>query len=147
VASFTQNWSLQKGFNAMWSRILPFAAYMAFMGVNYFLPADIEAELWLYPIKTVVVLGLLVYFWSSYQEWQRSIFTDTKDAGLGIAWVWDEYVVGQDGLDLGDSRRNDRRQSVSRRHGNRMGACRNPNIWSIDCRPYPSWRNSFGGRF
>ena len=68
----------------MWPRILPFAAYMAFIGVSSLLPADSGTDLWLYPIKTVVVLGLLVYFWSSYQELQRPVFMDAKDAGLGI---------------------------------------------------------------
>lgn len=32
----------------------------------------------------LVVLGLLVYFWFSYQELQGPIFTDSKDAGSGI---------------------------------------------------------------
>jgi hypothetical protein len=68
----------------MWPRILPFAAYMAFIGVSSLLPANSGTDLWLYPIKTVVVLGLLVYFWSSYQELQRPVFMDAKDAGLGI---------------------------------------------------------------
>jgi CAAX prenyl protease-like protein len=77
----------------MWPRILPFAAYMAFIGVSSLLPVDAGAELWLYPIKTVVVLGLLVYFWSSYQELQRPIFTDAKDAGLGIGVGVVVYVL------------------------------------------------------
>jgi len=78
------------------------------LGVSYFLPADAGAVLWLYHIKTVVVLGLLVYFWSSYQEWQRPIFTDAKDVGLGIAWVCGECVVGQARLVLSHARRSDR---------------------------------------
>ena len=77
----------------MWPRILPFAAYMAFIGVSSLLPVDAGAELWLYPIKTLVVLGLLVYFWSSYQELQRPIFTDAKDAGLGIGVGVVVYVL------------------------------------------------------
>lgn len=57
---------------------------MGFIGVSSLLPADSRADLWLYPIKTTVVLGLLVYFWSSYQELPQPIFSDAKDAGLGI---------------------------------------------------------------
>lgn len=68
----------------MWPRILPFAAYMAFIGVSSLVPAGSGAERWLYPVKTVVVLGLLVYFWSSYQELQRPVFTDAKELGLGV---------------------------------------------------------------
>ena len=94
----------------MWPRIIPFAAYMAFIGVSSLLPAESGAELWLYPIKIVVVLGLLVYFWSSYQELHRPVFTDAKDVGLGIAWVCGECVVGQAGLVLSHARRSDRVQ-------------------------------------
>ncbi len=75
---------LQEEVNVMWPRIIPFTAYMVFIGVSSLLPADSGAELWLYPIKIAVVLGLLVYFWPSYQELQRPIFTDIKDIGLGI---------------------------------------------------------------
>jgi hypothetical protein len=57
---------------------------MAFIGVSSLVPVGSGAELWLYPVKTVVVLGLLVYFWSSYQELQRPVFADIKEAGLGI---------------------------------------------------------------
>lgn len=81
---FGQNGALVNGLNAMWPRILPFAAYMAFIGVSSLLPTGVGSDLWLYPMKTLVVLGLLVYFWSSYQELHGPIFTDAKDAGVGI---------------------------------------------------------------
>ena len=68
----------------MWPRILPFAAYMAFIGVSSLLPASAGSDLWLYPVKTAVVLGLLVYFWSSYQELHGPFFSDAKEAALGI---------------------------------------------------------------
>ncbi len=69
----------------MWPRVLPFAAYMGFIAVSSIVPEDSGADLWLYPIKTIVVLGLLVYFWSLYQELQRPIFTDAREAGLSIS--------------------------------------------------------------
>jgi CAAX prenyl protease-like protein len=56
---------------AAWLRILPFAAYMAFiviadvlgrMGVSQ------EALRWLYPVKIVLVAALLAAFWRQYHE-------------------------------------------------------------------------------
>jgi CAAX prenyl protease-like protein len=69
----------------MWPRILPFATYMAFIAISAVLPADSFWELWLYPIKIIGVLGLLIFFWSSYHELQRPVMTDAKEAGLAIA--------------------------------------------------------------
>ncbi|MDH5773506.1 MAG: CAAX prenyl protease-related protein [Nitrospirota bacterium] len=68
----------------MWPRILPFAAYMAFIGVSSLLPEGTCSELWLYPVKTAVVLGLLVYFGSAYSELHGPIFADAKEAAFGI---------------------------------------------------------------
>jgi len=56
---------------AAWPRILPFAAYMLFIGV-----ADVLARLgmsadalrWLYPIKVGLVALLLALFWRRYDE-------------------------------------------------------------------------------
>ncbi len=90
----------------MWARLLPFAGYMAFIAVSSVFPVEAKTDLWLYPIKTAVVLGLLVYFWSSYQELQRPIFVDAKEAGLAIGvgmvvyvlWIrmdWDWAIQGE----------------------------------------------------
>jgi CAAX prenyl protease-like protein len=62
------------------ARIAPFAAYLAFIAVGEVLQ-HLEtlrpeaapwsaARLWLYPLKTAVVLGLLTYFWKRYEELQ-----------------------------------------------------------------------------
>ena len=106
--------------NTMWPRIIPFAAYMAFIGISSLLPVDTRATLWLYPIQALVVLGLLVYFWSAYQELQGPICTDAKEAGVSISvgvlvyvlwvrmdWPWaiqgemTEYNPFQEGTALG----------------------------------------------
>jgi CAAX prenyl protease-like protein len=61
------------------ARIAPFAAYLSFIALGEILqqlqrfqpegtPWSAGAHLWLYPVKTVVVLGLLVYFWPRYEE-------------------------------------------------------------------------------
>jgi len=68
----------------MWPRILPFAAYMAFIGISALLPSATFLELWLYPIKIMVVLGLLIFFWASYHELQRPIVSNGEEATLAI---------------------------------------------------------------
>ncbi len=102
----------------MWPRVIPFATFMGFIAVSGLLPA--ESELWLYPIKTIVVLVLLVYFWSSYHELHSPIIKDAKEAGLAVGvgivvyvlwvrmdWSWalqgemTEYNPFQEGSGLG----------------------------------------------
>ena len=77
----------------MWPRILPFAAYMAFIGISALLPSDASLELWLYPIKIIVVLGLLIFFWSSYQELKRPLISNGKEAALAVGVGLVVYVL------------------------------------------------------
>ncbi|MEE4252691.1 MAG: CAAX prenyl protease-related protein [Desulfuromusa sp.] len=62
---------------AGWVRIIPFAAFMAFIGVQQLLEWSVvkgwmdltsQQMLYLYPIKTVLVIGLLLFFWGHYNE-------------------------------------------------------------------------------
>ncbi len=83
--------------SGMWPRIFPFAAYMGFIGLSAVLVGS-EAEgtfdLWSYPIKTLVVAGLLVFFWSRFQELKSPIFVNWQEAlvtvgvGLGVYALW-----------------------------------------------------------
>lgn len=68
------------------SRVLPFAVFMGFIALNGLLDwAAAEAEwleaakLWLYPLRTVVVAGTLIFFWRSYDELRE---------GFGGAAAW-----------------------------------------------------------
>ncbi len=90
----------------MWPRILPFAAYMGFIAVSSVLPEDPSWQVWLYPIKISVVLGLLVYFWKSYEELTTPAMANAQEGalalgvGLGvyILWVqmdWDWATQGE----------------------------------------------------
>lgn len=76
-------------------RILPFAAYMAFIalsaGLSWLngqgflsLPALRVVVLWLYPIKTVIVAALLVGFWSRYEELRDGAFTNLTHLGQAV---------------------------------------------------------------
>lgn len=77
----------------MWPRILPFATYMAFIAISAILPSDSSLALWLYPIKIICVLSLLIFFWSSYHELQRPIMTDAKEAAVAVAVGLAVYVL------------------------------------------------------
>ncbi|MBI3392867.1 MAG: CAAX prenyl protease-related protein [Nitrospirae bacterium] len=103
----------------MIARILPFAAYMGFIalsaGISWLAGAGVlssawieKADLWLYPIKTAVVLGLLGYFWLGYEELKEKIFAGPGEGllavGVGVlvylAWVrmdWPWAMQGQAG--------------------------------------------------
>lgn len=83
--------------SGMWPRIFPFAAYMGFIGLSaVFVGSEAEGtfDLWSYPIKTLVVAGLLVFFWSRFQELKAPIFVNWQEAlvtvgvGLGVYALW-----------------------------------------------------------
>ena len=86
-------------------RVLPFAAYMGFLalgeGITWLARAvpvlaswGPVADLWLYPVKTAVVLGLLAYFWPRYGELKDRSFSSVGDvlvavaAGILVYMVW-----------------------------------------------------------
>ena len=87
-------------------RVLPFAAYLAFLAlaeglawlvsaVPALAPYERPVALWQYPLKTLIVLGLLVYFWPKYQELKDPPIKSGNEALLAIltgtvvylAWV------------------------------------------------------------
>ncbi|GJL54572.1 MAG: CAAX prenyl protease-related protein [Nitrospirales bacterium] len=77
----------------MWPRILPFAVYMGFIAFSsmlaMFLPTGDQSqalELWLYPVKVLVVGGLLVFFWSRFEE-LKSPMVENLTEGLSIVGI------------------------------------------------------------
>lgn len=77
-------------------RVLPFAAYLVFIAVAEglaWLAGSVPdraawhatAELWLYPVKTVVVVGLLAYCWSRYEELKGKPFAGAGEVMLSVA--------------------------------------------------------------
>jgi CAAX protease family protein len=86
--------------SAMWPRILPFAVYMGFIAVSSMVVGS-EADgslgtfdIWSYPIKTLVVAILLVFFWTRFHELKAPIFVNWQEAlvtvgvGLGVYVLW-----------------------------------------------------------
>ncbi len=83
--------------SGMWPRILPFAAYMGFIGLGSLVGGigqEGTFDLWSYPIKILVVAGLLAFFWSRFHELKTPIFVNwqegllTVGAGLGVYALW-----------------------------------------------------------
>ena len=77
----------------MLPRVLPFALFMAFIGLNALLQALApEAEwlpaalVWLYPVRTAVVVAVLVYFWRDYDE-LRTVDDRTDGRGQSRPWT------------------------------------------------------------
>jgi CAAX prenyl protease-like protein len=78
---------------AGWVRIIPFAVFMLFIGlkevldwvvVKGWLELSPEQMLYLYPIKTVLVVGLLIVFWRQYSELDFSDFKNLTHTGASI---------------------------------------------------------------
>ncbi|MBA2252556.1 MAG: CAAX prenyl protease-related protein [Nitrospirales bacterium] len=86
-------------------RILPFAVYLSFLAVTQVISWiassgtqpdwTVHLDVWLYPIKTAAVLGLLLYFWPQYRELKDTVVKGASEAVLAVtvgllvylAWV------------------------------------------------------------
>jgi len=101
----------------MLARTLPFAVYLTFLALAQAIgwmaetipaiaPWQQWAALWLYPIKTFLVFGALLYFWPRYQELKDRIIVKPQElllaVGVGIliylVWIrstWPWEVHGQ----------------------------------------------------
>ena len=100
----------------MWPRIIPFAVYMGFIGLSPILTGLFSSaqggetlNVWVYPVKTAVVGGLLLFFWLKFEETQDPCAGELAGrvlgSGRGSVGV---RLVGKNGLVLGYSRRTDR---------------------------------------
>jgi CAAX prenyl protease-like protein len=107
----------ERGQDAAMPRILPFALFMGFIGLESLIswlvgltssPATSLSPLfvWLYPVRTAVVLGALVYLWPAYQELRNPVCLNPGEVLLVIvagvlvyvAWVrmdWPWAMQGQ----------------------------------------------------
>jgi uncharacterized protein len=106
------------------ARILPFVVYLLFLAIAQIISWissssgtqqgwTVHLNVWLYPIKTIAVLGLLIYFWPQYRELKDRVINGPGEAILIIAvgllvyaawvrmdWSWamqgNETAVGYD---------------------------------------------------
>ncbi len=76
-----------------WVRIIPFAVFMGFIGLQQLLEwcvskgwIDISAEqmLYLYPIKTLLVGGLLIFLWGKYNELNYADFKNLTHTAVSV---------------------------------------------------------------
>lgn len=103
--------------DAAMPRILPFALFMVFialesllrwLGSLFSIPAPTTSllSLWLYPVRTAVVVATLLYMWPAYTELRRPVFDHHRDITLAIsvgvlvyvAWIrmtWPWAMQGQ----------------------------------------------------
>jgi len=97
-----------------WIRILPFALFMGFVGIQQgvewlvtrgLLPFDSEQLLYLYPVKAVLVGLLLVFFFRHYQElrfhdlllWKKTLASILLGVVVFVLWInmdWEFASVG-----------------------------------------------------
>lgn len=98
-----------------WPRILPFAVFMGFIGVQEGVQFLVEKGivalseqqlLYLYPLKALVVFALLIFFWRRYAELRFTDFRALPHTFLSIVvgllvfllWInmdWDFATFGQ----------------------------------------------------
>ena len=79
--------------SAGWIRIIPFAVFMGFIGLQQILEWTVtkgwqdlteEQLLYLYPIKALIVTGLLIYFWRKYSELHFADFKNLTHTMVSI---------------------------------------------------------------
>ena len=98
-----------------WPRVLPFAVFMGFIGVQEgivylvkqgWLTLSDQQLLFLYPIKALVVFGLLLFFYRRYTELNFADFRQLGNTALSlfvgilvfILWInmdWDFATIGE----------------------------------------------------
>jgi len=67
------------------ARCIPFFVFMAFLALRGYLPAELGLDArWVYGAQTVVVAGLLAWYWRSYGELTRQNLPDARETGWSV---------------------------------------------------------------
>jgi uncharacterized protein len=67
------------------ARCIPFFVFMAFLALRGYLPADFGLDArWIYGGQTVVVAGLLAYYWRGYGELASQNLPETRETGWAV---------------------------------------------------------------
>ena len=102
------------------ARVVPFALYMCSVGIGQGIDAlagavvlsqdwSASLQLWLYPIKTLVVLAALGFYWSSYEElfvpgsssWRQMAVAVITGVLVYVVWIRLEWPWATQGLSSG----------------------------------------------
>ncbi len=67
------------------ARCIPFFVFMALLALRGYLPADVGLDArWIYGGQTLIVAGLLAYYWRSYGELVRQTLPDARETGWAV---------------------------------------------------------------
>ena len=67
------------------ARCIPFVVFMALLALRGYLPASLGLDArWIYGGQTVIVAGLLAWYWRSYGELVRQNLPDAREAGEAV---------------------------------------------------------------
>lgn len=67
------------------ARCIPFLVFMALLALRGYLPDSLGLDgRWIYGIQTVVVAGLLAFYWRRYGELVRQTLPDARETGWAI---------------------------------------------------------------
>ncbi|MDG0835582.1 CAAX prenyl protease-related protein [Roseateles saccharophilus] len=67
------------------ARCLPFVAFMALLALRGYLPASLGLDArWIYGLQTLVVAGLLAWFWRGYGELARQNLPEARETGRAV---------------------------------------------------------------
>lgn len=67
------------------ARCVPFFVFMGFLALRGYLPADVGLDArWIYGAQTVVVAGLLAWYWRGYGELARQNLPDARETGWAV---------------------------------------------------------------
>jgi CAAX prenyl protease-like protein len=67
------------------ARCIPFVVFMALLALRGYLPADLGVDArWIYGAQTVIVGGLLAWYWRGYGELVRQNLPDARETGWAV---------------------------------------------------------------
>ena len=68
------------------ARSIPFVVFMALLALRGYLPASFGLDArWIYAAQTLVVAGLLAWYWRGYGELARQNLPDARETGWAVA--------------------------------------------------------------
>ena len=67
------------------ARCVPFVVFMALLALRGYLPDSLGVDArWIYGVQTVIVAGLLAWYWRDYGELVRQNLPDARDTGWAV---------------------------------------------------------------
>lgn len=67
------------------ARCVPFVVFMALLALRGYLPSDLGIDArWIYGGQTVIVAGLLAWYWRDYGELVRQNLPDARETGWAV---------------------------------------------------------------